>query len=201
MGGQCASLARLAKNETCHSFGRAARSEHLGVRREGANMLGLEGSGSSDEEEEVARVETTGPVPVDATAPDRGTRATDLGARPGGMGTAEPEPRVSALPSAAALFDAKEKGTGGVSIPSPGVPGVGGSILGSKRSASGSFPISGVAQKSNRSETRAVPGGKPRSSLLPPQLRGRANNATQDLEGMGLKRKPAAGAKPPSGGG
>ena len=164
-------------------------------------MLGLEGYGSSDEEEEVARVETTGPVPVDATAPDRGTRATDLGARPGGMGTAEPEPRVSTLPSAAALFDAKEKSTGGVSIPSPGVPGVGGSILGSKRSASGSFPISGVAQKSNRSETRAVPGGKPRGSLLPPQLRGRANNATQDLEGMGLKRKPAAGAKPPSGGG
>ena len=79
------------------------------MRREGANMLGLEGYGSSDEEEEAARVETTGPVPVDATAPDRGTRATDLGARPGGMGTAcllytSPSPRdrqKSRMPSSA----------------------------------------------------------------------------------------------------
>ena len=171
------------------------------MRREGANMLGLEGYGSSDDEEEVACVDLTGPVPVDAKATDCGTRATDLGSRPGEMGTAAPKPLVSTLPSAAALFDAKEKGTGSVSMPSPGVSGVGGSILGSKRSASGSFPISGVAHKSNRSETRAVPGGKPRGSLLPPQLRGRANNATQDLEGMGLKRHPVAGAKPTSGGG
>ncbi len=171
------------------------------MRREGANMLGLEGYGSSDEEEEMVHVNTAGPVPVDAKATDRGTCATDLGARPGEMGIAAPKPRVSMLPSAAALFDAKEKGTGSVSMPSSGVSGVGGSILGSKRSASGSFPISGVAQKSNRSKTRAVPGGKPRSSLLPPQLRGRANNATQDLEGMGLKKKPAAEAKPASGGG
>ena len=168
--------------------------------RGGANMLGLEGYGSSDEEEEVAHVRTAGHAPVDAKATEHGTCATNLGARPGEMGTAAPKPRVSMLPSAAALFDAREKGTGRVSMSSPSVPGVGGSILGGKRSASGSFPTSGVAQKSSRSETRAVPGGKPRSSLMPPQLRGRANNATQDLEGMGLKRKLAAEARPPSGG-
>ena len=56
------------------------------MRREGANMLGLEGYGSSDEEEEMVHVNTAGPVPVDAKATDRGTCATDLGARLGRVG-------------------------------------------------------------------------------------------------------------------
>ena len=86
------------------------------MRREGANMLGLEGYGSSDDEEEVACVDPTGPVPVDAKATDRGTRATDLGSRPGEMGTAAPKPLVSTLPRQR-RDDAKEKGTGSVSMP------------------------------------------------------------------------------------
>ena len=134
------------------------------MRREGANMLGLEGYGSSDDEEEVACVDPTGPVPVDAKATDRGTRATDLGSRPGEMGTPHLSLCVDA-PSAAALFDAKEKGTGSVSMPSPGVPGVGGSILRSKRSASGSFPISGRLTRATAAR-RAVPGGRQRLADL-----------------------------------
>ena len=108
----------------------SARGSLRGEAR-GANML-VGGLGALWGRGGVRR--PTGPVPVDAKATDRGTRATDLGSRPGGIGTAAPKPLVSTLPSAAALFDAKEKGTGSVSMPSPGVPGGGGSILGSKRS-------------------------------------------------------------------
>ena len=163
----------------------------LGARCE-RDMLGLDGYGSSDDEEEDARVEPTGPTPV-ATATDLGMQN-----RPE-LGTV-PKPRVSALPSATAMFDAKAGGVGSLSAAHAGTSSSAGSVLGTKRTASGSFPISGTATKSTRNEAWALPGGKPRRTLLPPQLRGRSNNATLDLEGMGLKRK-SGGAKPPSGGG
>ncbi len=166
----------------------------LGARCEG-DMLGLDGYGSSDDEGGDARVEPTGPTSVD-TASDPGTQNHGAHAE---LGTV-PTPRVSALPSAAALFGAKVGGVGSISVAQVAASSFGGSVLGTKRSASGSFPISGTAQKSNRSDARALPGGKPRNTLLPPQLRGRSNSATQDLEGMGLRRK-SGGVKPPSGGG
>ena len=72
-------------------------------------------------------------------------------------------------------------------IGSQGGEGGGGGV---KRPAGGAFARSHVPTKSSRSETRDNVSAKPKSSLVPPQLRGRSNNATQDLEALGFKAKP-----------
>ena len=125
-----------------------------------------------------------------------------------------PRPSTS-LPSASDLLGAT--GSGGVGSMTqhysmPGPPGgqaqigaavtgvkrrapggqarIGAAVTGVKRRApGGQFPLPSVPQKSGRAGQQRNVSGKPVNTLLPPQLRGRANNATQDLEALGFKPK------------
>ena len=118
-----------------------------------------------------------------------------------GVSSASDHRPSTILPSAFDLLEAT--GPGGVGSMTqhysrPGPPGGGAqhsgtAVTGVKRPASGQFPLPSVPQKSGRGGQQRNVSGKPVNTLLPPQLRGRANNATQDLEALGFKRKP----KPP----
>ena len=170
----------------------------------GSAMLGLDYSSSDEDDEDktVAEAPT-----VAAEAPKRGGEAGDgaekagVKGAPGRTGAGVPRasnPRPStSLPSASDLLGAT--GSGGVGSMTqhysmPGAPGGqaqnGAAVTGVKRRApGGQFPLPSVPQKSGRAGQQRNVSGKPVNTLLPPQLRGRANNATQDLEALGFKRK------------
>jgi hypothetical protein len=88
---------------------------------------------------------------------------------------------TEALPSAAAMFS-NDAETVGLELSSRGVAGAT-SMVGTKRAAP--TPVLNtrpVQQKYSKSFVRI-------NTLLPPQLKGRANKPTQDLEGIGIQTK------------
>lgn len=127
-------------------------------------MLGLNYSSSDDEgEREDAGRESEGQ--------ERDYRAVS--------GTRSPvkEPAERTLPSAANIFSRTESGpTTHVGTVQP--------LSGTKRPAS--KPIFNPRQ----SQQKVSQATKKFNTLLPPQLRGRANEPTQDLEALGIRRKP-----------
>ena len=173
-------------------------------------MLGLDYSSSDEDGDDTTKVHAP---TVAAEADKRGGEAgeTPLQKMEGARGASNPgrtgagvssasDPRPSTiLPSAFDLLEAT--GPGGVGSMTqhysrPGPPGgraqhSGTAVTGVKRPASGQFPLPSVPQKSGRGGQQRNVSGKPVNTLLPPQLRGRANNATQDLEALGFKRKPS----------
>ena len=172
-------------------------------------MLGLDYSSSDEDDDDATNVQAP---TVAAEADKRGVEAGETplqkmeGARgasnPGrtgaGVSSASDHRPSTILPSAFDLLEAT--GPGGVGSMTqhysrPGPPGGGAqhsgtAVTGVKRPASGQFPLPSVPQKSGRGGQQRNVSGKPVNTLLPPQLRGRANNATQDLEALGFKRKP-----------
>ena len=160
-----------------------------------AVMLGLDGYGSSSDEEEsenervVAAPTALGTSPSSNAPNSNGTAATADAPRSeeeAGAPSTSAAATHSRLPSAAAMLESSGKGVGSAGSSFSQV----GTGAGTKRPASGSFPIPDVKSKSGRSGQQTHAHAKTTSTLLPPQLRGRSNNATQDLEGMGLKRRP-----------
>ena len=165
-------------------------------------MLGLDDYGSSSEEEGAEEVRVV--APSSTTQPTITTPACGADARhtaePGGgvgsdrgsSGVSTSSVRPTGLPSASTLLETLAKGVGSAGM-QPRGPAGGVQAVGTKRPASGSFPISDVAHKSGRGGQHKHVSARPVNTLLPPQLRGRSNNTTQDLEGMGLKsKKPSA---------
>jgi len=165
-------------------------------------MLGLDDYGSSSEEEGAEEVRVV--APSSTTQPTITTPACGADARhtaePGGgvgsdrgsSGVSTSSVRPTGLPSASTLLETSAKGVGSAGMQPRGPTG-GVQAVGTKRPASGSFPISDVAHKSGRGGQHKHVSARPVNTLLPPQLRGRSNNTTQDLEGMGLKsKKPSA---------
>ena len=198
------------------SFGKINGCNNQSRHNEGSHsashsaMLGLDYSSSDEDGDDTTKVHAP---TVAAEADKRGGEAgeTPLQKMEGARGASNPgrtgagvssasDPRPSTiLPSAFDLLEAT--GPGGVGSMTqhysrPGPPGgraqhSGTAVTGVKRPASGQFPLPSVPQKSGRGGQQRNVSGKPVNTLLPPQLRGRANNATQDLEALGFKRKPS----------
>ena len=128
-------------------------------------MLGLNYYSSSDEEEER---EDPG---RESEAQERDNRAVS-GAR-----SPVQERTERTLPSATNIFSRTESGpTTCIGTMQP--------LAGTKRAAS--KPIFNPRQ----TQQKVFQATKKVNTLLPPQLRGRANEPTQDLEALGIRRKP-----------
>jgi len=138
-------------------------------------MLGLDYSSSEEEEEERKQEESVRQLPVEV--PDK-THASTSNAS-----VEDEKKRTPALPSAADIFasgcsDGLAR-KGSVSATNPSLV-----LSGSKRPAPSPILNPRQGQQKNPSSI-----GK-HNSLLPPQLRGRANTPTTDLEGLGLRTAP-----------
>lgn len=154
--------------------------------------------GSSDSEEEEVEKRPAGAPSSDATTAPKPSTTGDRFASQGGAAASTSAAPRTALPSVASLLESTGVGVGSASMSLLETGGQGGDARGRgegggggvKRPAGGAFARSHVPTKSSRSETRDNVSAKPKSSLVPPQLRGRSNNATQDLEALGFKTKP-----------
>lgn len=154
--------------------------------------------GSSDSEEEEVEKRPAGAPSSDATTAPKPSTTGDRFASQGGAAASTSAAPRTALPSVASLLESTGVGVGSASMSLLETGGQGGDARGRgegggggvKRPAGGAFARSHVPTKSSRGETRDNVSAKPKSSLVPPQLRGRSNNATQDLEALGFKAKP-----------
>ena len=140
-------------------------------------MLGLDYSSSEEEEEEEQRKQEESVHQLQVEVPDK-THASTSNA------SVEDEKKSKlVLPSAADVFAGgcsdglARKGSVSATKPSP-------VLSGSKRPPPSPILNPRQGQQKNPSSI-----GK-HNSLLPPQLRGRANTPTTDLEGLGLRVTP-----------